>query len=574
MSNLIFWRDKLWREVERIYRPEKPIYLSFDAAFLRKSLTETSRKVSSQDEAVKLFNDDCADMFHIGKSDVIVKPESFDVSGIQGRSHCIVIAAQQILAAEMMVGDDAYSADSYYARYRGCLGVRTDIGKLPFEYQTHRRVWDTLKCELLRLPQANEGIITFAEGIGSKNKYRNFPVSQALLDEESLRRIAASKKDLSSLSKDRLIFWLRTENLDLPLRAKKKLRIDSLHEGICRQVKSFVDSEDYASKAQKKRTKDQEEVRLVPADILLEETFIGFSSVLRLGFREALTKRLRSSEVQRLVTRLRALSLVPGQFSGWVGAESFGSRTIHPDADYVLLKDNHELGGSFRNTVCEGLPVGIKLFATSSVTSPPVSERLEAYSRSLRFEGGICLDELRTKYLCGHPPTKFVLGDSQIHAAELVLLDGTALKLKDAMARMADAKNQTIFNLEVRKKNRELQFWSTKDLPKVRHGYKILASVLNIKPTVVDEAFSYFEYLGFDELEQAPIKSLSVTEAELISYTLLPAAYWIRVGRSGIKHSLDLIGDSTGGRKRLGDRIRRTQSLPAPLLKRLSPRFH
>lgn len=570
MSNLNFWRDALWREVERIYRPDRPLYLSFDANFLRRSLDETSHEVTSQDEAVELFNNDCADLFHIGNSEVSIKPGCFDATGPQGRSLCIVIAAQQILAAEMMVGDEIYSADSYYARYRDCLGVRTDIGKLPFDYKVHRRIWNVLKRELLCLPQADDRIITFGEGRGNKNKYRNFPLSQALLDEESLRRIFASKKQLSALSKEQLIFWLRSDHLGLALRAKKKLRIESLHEGIYQQIKSFSVSEDQIGRIKKDQIEHQEELRLVPEDILLEESVIGFNTVLRIGFREVLPSDLRSVELQRLLDRVDALSMVQGQFSGWIGAETVGRDTIHPDADYVLLHEDNELCSNFRKVACEGLPPRINLFIVSALTALRDKENHKNYTHSMRFVGGICLDELRGKYLCGHPPTKLLVGELEIHSAELVSLDGVSLKLRDAFLRMADAGHQTIFNIEARKKNKELQFWATKDSGKARYGHKILGDQLQLKPELVGQNFSYFECSGFDQSDLPSVKAMVLSESELISYAVLPDAYWLRVRPVDVKHSLDQIGDSTAIRRKVVDRIRRTCALPGPLLKKLS----
>lgn len=572
MASLEFWRDGLWTWVEETHRPGQPIYLCFDALLLERLLVDAGVEVDSPESALRKFHEDCAEIFIRHKRKVTLRPLCFVGRGEQNRTLSVVVAAQQIIAAEMMVSDEIYSADSYYARYRECLGVDPNVGQLPFDYRDFKRVWGTLQSEILSLPGATRKAITFFEGRGSKNKFRNYPISQALLDEESLRRILASREGLEKLDNEQLVFWLKTHSFGLSNRAKQKLKVAALQNAICDQVRTYATGSAPTPPSESKNTNKQEQHLLLPTDVVLERYESGFDTGLRLRLKEDVSDSLRDLAFQRLLAEEKVLSLIPSLMSGWVGAEVSNERLIHEAADFALVPatlDAAELKGA-KPMDCIGLPTSMRLFDVTQCENP-AREQLQPFQnlRRVRFSGGLCLDQLRTKYLTGYPPTRVWVDEAEVQRGELVLLDGEKVTLKSAIGLMAEATDKTAFDLEVRGKQRVLQFWAVRDINPIRYGYKIDNGTLNVQPTKVLGVGDYFEHFGFNDVRNRVDHRLLLAKSDLISMTRIPPRHWSKATQNDLLSAVEIIGKTDPLRRRLCLLIMTRGAIPGPLRKRL-----
>ncbi len=282
--NLQEWANLLWQFVNDSYVVTKPIYLCIDPLALQTLANGYYPEGKYTPEMAKVdFLAACSARVRCGNERAVLD-ESVFLPSDNGRSLVICFAVQQILAAEMMIHDDRGSSDAYYPRYRQILGIAVDdVGRCPIEYPQFQKIWSTLRCELLSLPNATPSLITFAEGKGRKNKFRAFPISQALLNLESLSIIVGKIPNLEFLSNEILIHEIRRISYTFPKQSQIKVYIDAIVPSLIEQVRVYEST--YSSENSPHTSKSKVSIVADSDNFFVYIVEEGWDDVYQLGYR-------------------------------------------------------------------------------------------------------------------------------------------------------------------------------------------------------------------------------------------------------------------------------------------------
>ncbi len=195
-----YWAKLFWEYFTPQFELSNPVYLTFDTGLIRKLYSKDFPEVPLENKKIDAyFNAAHAKLLCLEKVKATLTPLALEKNIIledkKNKFSCaIVLAAQQILVVEEMTKEETkkFTHDAYFPRYREKLNfVRREGLKHnnPIESLDFYKIWSILRDEILSIPGANNYSVTFKEGNGTKNKTRNFPISQALFSQDDLQKL-------------------------------------------------------------------------------------------------------------------------------------------------------------------------------------------------------------------------------------------------------------------------------------------------------------------------------------------------------------------------------------------------
>ena len=578
--NLSQWKGALWKYIERQYEEHRPLYLSFDSRTLAEIFSdeEDHSKELEVDNAVASLNNACHQLYsRTSLRNWGLKPYCFDFDS-KGRSFSICIVAQQVLAAEMMISDESYSADNYYVRYCELLG-REEVQKhSPLRYMDFARVWSVVRLELLSMSGASEKTITFEMGRG-KNKFRNLPISQSLLNIQSLRTISIEVPNLQEIDDNILLLKARNLGSKLSTRARTKLSTRHLQAGICAQIRSFDPSPlSLQSDVESKETDWHQEVApLLPTDLFIEEYQEGFDRGLRIRHGTQLSATDFKETLVDMACRAE-IGFHRSSDGGWEGLPD-DEPLNNPECSLFIFesggRDFLETSAEHRveSLHCEGLPQKLALYKRDPNDSG--SDDLDKKEvRNLReakigFEGGLCVNKITRAYLRGYPPKHLFFKGVQCDSSELVKLDQETMTWFEARRILARRDEDFIIRLDYRGEWVQLRFCCSDGRERSLVAHDLSANNFQLNPSYLSNKTPSYGYLQFFNLQEVSNPDLINDERYAMSLYVLPERFWVPVNNDTLGLITRVLSSRSGVNERLLGKISRRKAAPGLLIKQV-----
>jgi len=473
------WKECLWDFVEQQYQPAQRLFICIDALALASMMAKMLEEEScTVEEAERDFLRACSEYITIRGNRATISNTVFTKME-DGRSMVICYAAQQILAAEKMTNDEQVSADSYYPRYRTLLGFAdNNLHQCPISYQQFRRIWCALEKEILTLPNASPRVISFEPGAGLKNRYRNYPLSQALLSLDDLDRATNALSDHERLSDTQLLFRLQSKSYLLSARGKSKVFNNPLSKPIVSQVRDHL-SQDIRPPVQKvkkyrssdlpslsslyvvveddgwedyyciRSSSDKYELDVIIDDLVSRDGAVIFredEQLLLVGTKQS--EPLVSGESILIVARRRFADRLADEL-----ANVFGTDSVMP-----LLEVQSDLSEGFSALYCRAVPQFLhgQRFLDFGKRQPVVKSELE-------FIGGLMVNRQNSTFLIGYPPTGLLFGGNELPGSSEVFVNGLARNLDEFLASLKVTTTDSAFRVEFCDKQAKMLMRSSRD---------------------------------------------------------------------------------------------------------------
>ena len=152
-----------------------PVYFTFHRQFLDELFKQNNVNCNS----FELINKVANTYYEVlGNNKVIIKSSAF-IPLAGNFSPVIILVCQQVLAVEEMVRDErGHSEDAYFPRLRKMISpCLKDLSSNPFEFSEFKKIWKTLKQELMTIEGFNEKLVNFDfTNKSRKNKARSVPL--------------------------------------------------------------------------------------------------------------------------------------------------------------------------------------------------------------------------------------------------------------------------------------------------------------------------------------------------------------------------------------------------------------
>lgn len=494
------WAAGLWGYVDEHFEVGRPLYLSVDGLELQKIARQLRVDFENPSAAEADFLLSCLTRISVSSGRAEIDQSVFDPSE-NGRSLAICFAAQQILAAERMIGNAEASSDAYYARYRQVLGLNpVSIGS-PLAYHQFQQIWDVLRGEILSLPGARASTITFQNGRG-KNKYRALPMSQALLDQETLSEIHDRVSDIQNRSDDNLLHRIRRISGHLSKRSREKVYVEAIRVGLLTQVRSFIPEEvDRLARG----TSGEKEARVEAKAFYVYIEDDGWDDVYRLGLRSLgdqpeenidLDRALRSYFQQHTL-----LAFEEGSVSDFEGMA--GSNAALYDAGLVVVPETlpksqaDQLAEYFNEPESSAVPIGYRMLLRDKSVSRAAdvsSEKFVEEGDRLSLVGGIVVDRLRQTYLTGFPPSQVKVGEATLDQTEEIMVNGEVVTVGRFLRRLGETIGTEDFRISFENQTLYLGLAPSRDGDCKDFGYPIREGFCSTRSEEVGEgAVRYFQ---------------------------------------------------------------------------------
>lgn len=484
--NLWQWNQRLWADIQSKYVAGQPIYLAFDKLLLGQLYGGNSVANHGGDQAVLAAEDlhhACRTLFIVDYRKVALQPELFKKTD-NGVSLVLVFAVQQIIAVEEMAADTDCSADAYYRHY--CQAIDKGISnrkKCPIGYDDFERIWDTLKHELLIQLQADERQITFKQGKGSKNKYRNYPLSQALLTLDDLNTLATQLTPADLNDQQHLLNSVRQLAPQLSARGHRKVYNQALSQALCEQI---IGHQVMPHLFELPGSKDAPAAAIECRD---GDFFIGVETqgwddwyIVRYqintevadasGFKRMFNDYFATHRVMALtpehwggfslqtdwaadISTKDLLLLYPSGFDGSLLAEL--NRKFDGFKSHMINHTNVPRGFVLRN--CSGFPQPGCLADILPGESNLGEKRVLP---KMAFAGGLAVDQRANKFLLGYPPTQILVDESQLSDADVVCVNAVTQRVADFIEKLAACRVEQVLLLEYQGSSAKLNLVGTR----------------------------------------------------------------------------------------------------------------
>lgn len=478
----------LWSLYLQDIRSGMPVYFSFTKSQIREVLIK-SNLISS--DYVSDFSSISRTFLEIKKDQVSIKKLIYDPVWNQ-TSSLIILIALQVLAVEMMdKSEQGIGADAYFPRLRKILCLENDIeGRNPFLDQEFTLLWEKFKKEIFELGGTVDSI-TFFEGNGRKDKNRNFPISQALLNQNELLQVSSkiyfhandfpkTSEIFEILGKLRNEFTTRVrEKIDRPFQKLKiadqihtflkkvsidKLRLPTINKTISKNDeiiwKAFLDGfmdeeivlEAYTASGEKLDDQEKYLTSLIKDSMLI----LGRPSENSFFWTTDIQMDLVSME-DFLIFYSDSKTTMFNYFSKNYLTEISSSKKL-----------NFSLGGA---TVVRLSKADIKRNCLIK-QGKEVQSNFDKLPDDIDFTGGIYLGS--SKYLCGFPFFSITYKGSSISSSETGSINGKEMKLADILFKLNQAKPNEKFEVRYKNSQKEITFVeANKTTLNVLFGYKI-----------------------------------------------------------------------------------------------------
>lgn len=571
--NIQQWTNCLWEFVQNTLAPNQPFYLCIDNVALLEIAMAEGHTFGSATHAEESFLSVCNECLLSTSAGVVLDLKIFETQS-NGFSFAICFAVQQVLAVERMINDDLGSRDSYYVRYRQTLGLEPRGAASPLPYWQLSAIWNMLRKELLSLPNAGDRTITFSQGTG-KNKYRALPMSQALLDQESLRIVNEHITDKQEKADVNLIHSVRQISSLFPKRARDKVYVDSLVPALLNQIRA-------SSPAAFVPKPNQRAAEIANYSINASAFFVyidddGWDYLYRLGLRDGwkspdegydLDKHLEAYFAQHEI-----LPFGPGAVSDFDGLPD--TEMSLRESMLLVLKEPvankaHVWTRYFKDLQSYVAPKGYKmLIRDESVKLDQDQRPVSPMSQVIMFEGGLVVDRLRNTYICGFPPDAILLNGDRVSNSMQITVNGEATTVSGFLKRLRKTTEAVDCRVTLECSEIYIRLIKTRNIDTVELGYPIRGAYCSpITYETSDQGA--VRYLGvpktIDSINR-PRKCL--TRAELIKHLTVSDIRWVLAESDPIEEVISAVrltfGSSAISRV-LVNKILRRNSLPVTLV--------
>lgn len=439
------WPDILWAFVDEDFHLENLFFLPLDqqSVFLRSQ--KQGLGWESSEECLASLRDYCNQLVIAMGSKVTIRPTAFK-EGDHGYSPAICMIALQILAVEKMISDEKGGANKYYLRLREISGYSTDDHSNPFEFEDFEKLWKQFAKELKTLKKAQPHNITFRRGEPGQNKYRNYPMSQSLLDEQSLRVIHNAIKRIDKKTDNNLVL-LASVLPNITNRSKRNLKKRVLRSAIATQIRAF---EPRASVALKGRSPKVD----FPIDTGAASVECFFLYRDDEDFGDDVWCIEYHDPGSPMLSAIDA-------FNYFVEKEEFKGVFFHADgyrqkpislasaikesreASFLLIRNENyselieRLGELSSNLISEEVarvPDGLMLLQCGSGIIDALATPKRGFESPLSFSGGISVNAVSNIYLAGYPPERISFNGDALSPEMRINVDGQQTTVKNFLA--------------------------------------------------------------------------------------------------------------------------------------------
>lgn len=439
------WPDILWAFVDEDFHLENLFFLALDqqSVFLRSQKQGLGWK--SSEECLASLRDYCNQLVIAMGPKVTIRPTAFK-EGDHGYSPAICMIALQILAVEKMISDEKGGANKYYLRLREISGYSTDDHSNPFEFEDFEKLWKQFAKELRTLKKAQPHNITFRRGEQGQNKYRNYPMSQSLLDEQSLRVIHYAIKRIDKKTDNSLV-RLASVLPNITNRSRRNLKKRVLRSAIANQIRAFepLNADALKGRSPKIDSPSGAEVAKIECFFLYRDDEDFGDDVWCLKYHDPRSPTLSAIDAFNYFVEKEEFKGVFFYVEGYRHKPISLISAIKEsrEASYLLMrrKDYSELaetlGGLSSKLISEEVarvPDGLMLLQCGSGIVDALGAPKTRFESPLSFSGGISVNAVSNIYLAGYPPEHISFNGDALNPEIQINVDGQETTVKDFLA--------------------------------------------------------------------------------------------------------------------------------------------
>ena len=568
------WAIGLWGFVDDNLVAGRPFYLCVDVQTLELIAQNMSVNFGSTSAAEEDFLLSCSSKLNIFADRVSIDRTSFEPQS-DGRSIAICFAVQQVLAAERMIGDDDGSRDAYYARYRQILGLDPHGIGSPLPYAQFTQIWSTFRLELLSLSDAGNNAVTFRQGTG-KNKYRALPISQALLDQESLKIIHERVPDILGRSDDDLIHRVRRVSRHLSKKSREKVYIDPIRLALLGQIRSFT--LELPTQVRKQQLIKGHVVNAADFFIYIDDD--GWDDVYRLGIRNMGERADAIIDIaEYLETYFNHHSVLPfkeGSVADFEGVPSRGE--VLSDATLVVLRDSElkRIGSSWPNCFEElglcNIPDGYRMLLRDlSIPIAPFPEKPTSPETAggMSFTGGIVVDRVRQTFLAGFTPTEVQFNGKTLSGSDVLTVNGETILISQFLDELKGCVGTRDFRVSSDAGDEYLGVATTREFDRVDIGYPIRGGFCAVTSVSIYDEDAILHLHVSDDIAKSAALARRIDRSELVKHLSIPDCQWVPapldIGKAILRLAEHELSGSMIWRRSISE-IRRRCALPVTLL--------
>ena len=490
---------KLWSYFTPKIKSGNPVVFCFHQELVDSLCLDLFKKYKISPDGRKLIDLLCSSFYEIENESVQISENAFENLDC-GFSSVILLVAQQVLAVEDMAKDHSLSEDAYFPRLR--VRISSSLGERslnPFEDDDFKKIWSTFQSEINPTVDSSWAI-TFYGGEGP-NKYRSYPISQALLNFDDLFRIRqvfeqGTNKTITPLLIGEL---LRKEKEKLSKRGQRLIRNHALRKLVVDQLISFFEKP-------QTNLREPEFVKVkadrVLSDVVQVRAYLssddwlsdGYSLVLVDSSQNELTENDAVVRIRSILSNEKYLLLAKDEI--FQDNFSYPCKEIRSDSTEKVLilfnKRDEEFVKSILRIYFANISSGKFEIDQTNLSDSFVISQLDMKNCTKRFiisdgrffekssdcmerftwQGGICVDHRSNVYLPGAPPEALVFGERMISKQADVIVNGISRNMGEVLKSL---KNHIPFSFNL----------------KIEGGREIGLNIREIKDRLETESYGF-----------------------------------------------------------------------------------
>lgn len=578
MITLEQWSDLLWTFVDEHFSKGRKFYFSIDDQRLCELGKQVDSKLATPDSCIESLAEACAPLF--------LGPEKFEVKNLAyqkrdvGYSASICLIAQQILAAERMISDEKGGSNKYYLRYRQTSALESQVGdeSIPIMYESFERLWKTFRQELKSYKGATNQELTFGLGVpdwpvSGLNKYRWYPMSQSLLDAQSLNIIHSNINKIKQKSDVQLMRQIRPLRNKLTARSRSKLEkvyrsgydkraIENnvFTKDFVNQIKSYVPVPISSKRRVPIRDASQEKItvdqfRMYEEDVDDWDDLNGSSLVVY--FRKAEDSQFSENQAAMAFNAYIASEkssrgiffyLRGGRYQSMRMDEAQG---VSEYITHLLIKSSEKQAldlalrqqgvAPLRRETAE-VPPGLTLVSCDGELWDFFKGDSSVEVNELEFRGGILINKVTNNYVSGFPPKDLYFENEKVASNEKIKVNGANRGVGEFLDRLQQERDRD-FEIRYRDKSIRLAIETERIVEVPRLGNALDGSVVSIETTELKEQ----TYGLIHNVLNVPQGFLSQdegtfgTQDQFLRDLYTDQRYWIPLKDDSIEYLLDYI---------------------------------
>lgn len=590
MNNSKLIADAFWNYYRDDLSSGVPVYFNFTRNLIS-NLVASELKLHSPEQGYESFSKAVSSFVEIQGERVLIKDSLF-VPSVDGRSAVILLIAIQVEAAEhMSESQNEYSANAYYPPLRKLFSESLGVARvLPFSEFDFKRMWDVFRNEVLSFN--DKAIVTFDLTGSGMNVNRIFPLSQALLNQRDLIKLASThclrgpKIPIDQLGETYWRKFFIENSRFLSNRGSSCVANETLRNAVVVQLSLFLARFDFSQLAVIE-TKIKENVSALGITIVEDDDlFSPEDSKLYIKF---FSSNSGNSELERFkglnildqclaARNYTVLRLVPG---GWEGGADLSFEGVLGELGFVAKTTNFlahietYLGMSHLQFKQESIfeTPGIFFYRITDERAVGLEVRLfqGKFSKNgdldkLSFAGGIRADGRGNNFFLDFPPIELRYKGKVVGSSEMIVVNYSKMTVEDFLSsikRYGEIQFQICFGeartvLKLRKPIPHNKF----------AGYKVVDRFIHGRPRFVNEDDQAIIGYGFQNIGDL----ITFNRNDFLDFFVQESHEFSTATPEEVKHILDSVYRSMLGptqKKYVEIFINQTATAPKKILRRI-----